>query len=490
MFSPSRIVVTAAAISVVLSAGAAMPANAATVGIKVLTYNTDNGVAADSQLNTMAAQNPDVVVLQEARDYQLATYVNGMNIRLGTTAWHGVYARHCQSGTQPTCTSYTSEAVMILTRLTTVSTDKTLIWAKDDYHIARATIHMKVALGDGTPVNVFACHLPALSDSQASRVAYVTAFQAWAQAFASPRLVGGDFNDSPGSPPIVAMTGQYNDAWAIGGSGPGYTHAHDGVTPTSRIDYWFSDKSGAETLASVKVVGSLTDSDHLAVVAAYNIPSSPVSISSPTETTLLDDHFGTFASTNWPYGVFTSSQDSTIPLAANGAFRIGALKDSMTGSHYNGISSRAYDLTNNGSASVQLVQPPNTATTAYAMFALGSDANNFYRWYESGNALVAEKKIAGTKSALVNLPYDAIADQFLRIRREYNSATGMNEVVFETAPNNAGVPGTFIERHREAWGASVIASAIRFELKAGTSSALIAPGTASWDNFHAVSNSK
>ena len=127
---------------------------------------------------------------------------------------------------------------------------------------------------------------------------------------------------------------------------------------------------------------------------------------------LLDDRFTTFVSANWPSGTFTSAQDTSIALTADGAFRIGALKSSMTGSHYNGVSSGKFDLTNNGYGWVQLVQPPNTATAAYAMFAAGSDGSNFYRWYESGNAMVAEKKIAGAKTTLVNLPYSSTAHQF------------------------------------------------------------------------------
>jgi endonuclease/exonuclease/phosphatase family metal-dependent hydrolase len=185
-----------------------------------------------------AAQNPDVVVLQETYTNQLVYYVNGLNARLGTTAWHGAYARHCMAGTAPTCTTWATETVTILTRLSTLSIDPILIWAKDDYRVARGAIHMTVALIDGTRVNVFGCHAPALADAQAARMTYLTTLQAWTQAFAGPRLVGGDFNDSPGTPPIGVMTQQYNDAWVLGGTGPGYTHTHDGMTPTSRIDYW------------------------------------------------------------------------------------------------------------------------------------------------------------------------------------------------------------------------------------------------------------
>lgn len=472
-----------------LACGAA--ANAATP-ITVLTYNTDHGGKLNGttgQLNTIAAQNPDVVVLEEASYTQLSEYVSGLNSRMNTTAWHGIYAQLCNTGTAPTCTVYDITTVMILTRLRTVSSSSKLIWAKDDYHVARPAVQMTVALADGTQVNVFGAHLPALSDAQTSRITFVNTLTTWAQSFAAPRLAGGDFNDLSGTSPITAMTQQYGDVWKAVGSGAGYTHSSTGTSLTSRIDYWFADLNGGATAVSAHTAGSLADSDHISLTATYNIPSKAVVVTL-SETTLLDDSFSTLNKTTWPYGVYTGAQDSTIALAVNGAFQIGALKDGVTGTHYNGISSAKYDLSSDGSMSVQLVRAPNVATDAYAMFAAGSDGNNFYRWYESGNALVAEKKIAGTKTTLVNLPYDAAADQFLRIRREYNSATGTNDIVFETAPNNAGTPGTYTIRYREAWNSNVVATAMKCELKAGTSDAIVAPGTVTWDHVHVAKNSK
>jgi endonuclease/exonuclease/phosphatase family metal-dependent hydrolase len=472
---------------------AAASASAAT-SIRVMTYNTHHGGLAtsptttDGQLDTIKAQNPDVVVLQEAYASQLSYYVNGLNSRFATSVWHGVAAKHCKTGTQPTCTDLPGESVMILTRLTTSAIDSRLIWAADDYWVARATIHMTITLADGTPVNVFVCHLPALSDAQASRDAYVTAFQSWASTFSGTRLVGGDFNDHPGTGAINEMTTSYTDAWAAGGSGAGYTHP--AATPTSRIDYWFTNSQGGAALTAVSVVADAVDSDHRPVVATYSVGSTSTAPSAPsvTETTLLDDAFTTLDRTKWPGGVFTGTQDSTIPLASSGGeLQIGSLKASMTGSHYNGISSPAYNLASGGYAYVRMAKPANTATLAYTMFAAGSDSNDFYRWYESGNSLVAEKKIAGVKTTLVNLAYDATADQFLRIRNAYNSATGATEVLFETAPNNNGVPGAFTVRYQESWDARVNLTAIKFELKAGTSDAVLSPGSAWWDTFHAAS---
>src|SRR5215207_10135587 len=90
----AAVVVRAAFVLSALLAGSHGVA-AATTPIKVMTYNTHHGgtaaspVSTDFQLDTIAAENPDVVVLQEAYSTQLAYYVNGLNARQHTTAWHG-----------------------------------------------------------------------------------------------------------------------------------------------------------------------------------------------------------------------------------------------------------------------------------------------------------------------------------------------------------------------------------------------------------------
>ena len=469
---------------------AAAPADAAT--IRVMTYNTYHGGTrtgtTGGQLDTIAAENPDVVLLQETQKSQVDDYVNGLNSRMGTTKWHAVYGDNCYKGTKPTCAEYRGEGSMILTRLTIVSTQTKLIWAHDDYLVARASVQMRVATSDGTQVNVFVCHLPALADAASARVTYVNDFVAWAGTFGGTRLVGGDFNAHPGTTPIVMMQQHYTETWSKVGSGAGYTH--EAVSPTTKLDYWFSN-SGA-TPTSTAVIADKVDSDHRPVVATFNLSgSSSPAPTSTGETTVLSDNFTTADRAKWPGGVFTGSTDSSIGLAATSSgLQIGSLKASASGSHYNGLSSAAYDLSSNGSASVQLVKAPNTATAAYAMFSVGSDANDYYRWYESGNDLVAEKRIGGAKTTLVNLSYSTTSHEFLRIRREYNSSTGVNEVVFETAPDSSGTPGTWTERHREKWNGSVDSTALRFELKAGTSESVVSPGSAYFDNFKAASNTK
>jgi endonuclease/exonuclease/phosphatase family metal-dependent hydrolase len=496
-------------------------ASAAPQAIKVMTYNTHHGGTAsspattDSQLDTIAAQNPDVVILQEAYSTQLDYYVKGLNARQNTTAWHGSYNKTCSTGVEPTCTKYTNESVMILTRLKTVAVTPRLIWAKDSYHVARATLRMSVATADGTQVNVFAAHLPALVAYAPARVTWVNTFKTWSASFAGPKVVGGDFNERPTEKAVIAMTQQFNDGWTVGGSGSGYTHMQDGTTTLyRRIDYLFFDKASGLTQTGVKVVGHVNDSDHVAVIATYVVPSTaaasataPAPTTAPTapvttaattpivpattQTTLFADRFDAVDAAQWPTRVITGTQDTTIPLAVGGGMlQIGALKESTTGAHYNGISSAAYNVSNNGCASVQLAQGLNPSTGAYAMFAVVRDTNNLYRWYQSGDALIAESKIGGVKKTLADLQYSPASHQFLRIRKETNAATGTQDVVFETAPGNNGVPGAYTERFRDSWAASVNASGVQLEIKAGTSGAEVGAGAAYWDNVLVASSCK
>jgi len=487
--------------SILLSAllvGSHAAAAAITVPIKVMTYNTHHGgtstspTTTQSQIDTIAAENPDVVLLQEAYYNQLSTYVDGLNSRQNTTAWHGSYNRSCKAGTEPNCTSLSSESVMILTRLKTVTVTPRLIWAKDDYHVARASIRMVVELADGTQVNVFVAHLPALVAYASARVTWVNTFKTWASSFGGPKVVGGDFNERPSEKAVLSMTQLYNDAWAVGGSGSGYTHMKDGTTTLyRRIDYLFWDKTSGSTQTSVKVAGDVHDSDHVAVVATFAVLSTAPQVPAVIETPLFSDSFSTFDATQWPARVITGTQDSTIPLSVlGGNLQIGALKDSVSGAHYYGISTGGFNLSINGCASVQLAQTASPATAAYSMFGVIKDTNNLYRWYHVGDSLVAEQKVAGVKKTLADLQYSATAHQFLRIRKVTNTATGTQDVVFETAPDNGGVPGTYTERFRDAWSSAVAATSLKVELKAGTSGAEVAPGSAYFDNVRVATNCK
>ncbi len=209
---------------------------AASAPIKVLTYNTHHGGTAtspattDSQLDMIAAENPDVVCCRKRIRRNSPTTSTASTLARTRPRGTGAYNKTCKQGVEPNCTTYTTESVMILTKLKTVAVTPRLIWAKDDYHVARATLRMAVALPDGTQVNVFAAHLPALVAYASARVTWVNTFKTWAASFDGPKVVGGDFNERPTEKAVGSMMETYNDAWAIGGSGYGYTHAKAGTT--------------------------------------------------------------------------------------------------------------------------------------------------------------------------------------------------------------------------------------------------------------------
>ncbi|MGH9830724.1 MAG: alkaline phosphatase family protein, partial [Blastocatellia bacterium] len=207
----------------------------------------------------------------------------------------------------------------------------------------------------------------------------------------------------------------------------------------------------------------------------------------PAETVLLADQFNqsTIDTSKWtPNDLFSGFTDTNVAVADTGQqLDIGPLSQAASGSHYNGLRSAATFNFTGSYCYVQIVTPPANDTAADAMLTVGTDVNNFYRMYiESGN-LIVQRKAAGSKSVLLTQSYDPVNDQYLRIR--HDASTG--SAVFETAPNNGGVPGSWKAIFSEPWNVSIPLTGMIFEIKAGTwQSEVTAPGTVVFDNFRAA----
>ena len=325
----------------------------------------------------------------------------------------------------------------------------------------------------GTPAayGTFTATLQAHDAYDASRVASATTtivVAPSAMSVATATLPDGQLRTSY-SATLAVSGGTGSATWALSaGSLPaGLTLSADGTisgTPS--------------TLGSASFTVTASDANWAGYVASRSLTLTV------GEQLLLEDTFAALDRTKWPGGTFTSDPDLTVPVSvSSGAFVVGPLKASTAGSHYDGMNSAAFGF-GDGSVSVQVVQP--ASGDAYTMFAAGYDINNFYRWYVSAGSLVVERKIAGTKKTLATTAYTPALHQYLRIRNESNPATGGADVVFEIAPDDNGAPGAFSVFYREGWDARVVTSAIRFELKAGTSTAVAAPGSAKFDNFRAT----
>src|SRR5438128_12092501 len=87
---------------------------AVTAKVRVVTLNTKRGGESpwnpSEQIAALAAEQPDVVLLQEALYLQLDQYRNGISAALHDGGgWSGSYARHCERGAALTCDKYGAE---------------------------------------------------------------------------------------------------------------------------------------------------------------------------------------------------------------------------------------------------------------------------------------------------------------------------------------------------------------------------------------------
>jgi len=209
----------------------------------------------------------------------------------------------------------------------------------------------------------------------------------------------------------------------------------------------------------------------------------------PAETVLLADDFNDNAldPAKWQANnLFSGFTDSSVPvIETNQHLEVGPLLRQVSGSHYNGLVSRQrYDFTN-AYAYVAVVQAPGTTTTADAMYTLGLDVNNYYRIYEEAGTLFIQKRLnAGSKVTMWSAAHDVTQHRYWRMRHD----TASGSVVFETAADNGGTPGTWTERWREAWGSAFIPlSNVLFEIKGGTwQSESGTPGKVIFDDFKAA----
>jgi len=175
---------------------------------------------------------------------------------------------------------------------------------------------------------------------------------------------------------------------------------------------------------------------------------------------------------------------SVTTSETNSRLQIGPLFAGLSGSHYNGIRSTSAFNFNGAYGYVELVQGPSASTKADAMFTIGIDANNYYRIYVEEGLFICQAKIGGSKRNIFVTAYSPASHRYWRIRHD---SIGGN-VVFETATDNGGTPGTWTLRASEPWNtAAVPLGALLFELKGGTwQPEPTAPGVVIFDNFRAA----
>jgi endonuclease/exonuclease/phosphatase family metal-dependent hydrolase len=128
----------------------------------------------------------------------------------------------------------------------------------------RACLEATIDLGDQT-LTFFSVHLGLNSEERERQLDEVLNYTADAPA---PKVLVGDFNANPDSHEIGRVLEQFDDAFAVAGTGTGYTSPAD--APGETIDYVFV--SPDISVLSAEVVPSLA-SDHLPVVARIRLTS-------------------------------------------------------------------------------------------------------------------------------------------------------------------------------------------------------------------------
>jgi hypothetical protein len=196
---------------------------------------------------------------------------------------------------------------------------------------------------------------------------------------------------------------------------------------------------------------------------------------------LFSDHFNdnSLNTALWSVGLITVPPDGSITVAETGGqLAIGPLKQNDSGNHYNGIFTVSTYSLLDAYAQVKAVTVPASSTSAGMLFSAAEDDQNHYRIFVAGGTLFFEKKVAGTKTTLGSVTFNATDHAYWRIRHDAVA----DAVVFETAPTAAGNWTT-----RQTAARQLALAAVYFELRAGTPGVQSAPpGTVVFDDFHAA----
>jgi endonuclease/exonuclease/phosphatase family metal-dependent hydrolase len=227
--------------------------------IRVMTYNIHQGISADFQVNldaiaeTIAAQNPDIIVLNEVNrarpNYGLIDTLPLIANRLGMDYVFGANYPDNQYGNA------------ILTRAPILESNNTHYRAEttETRGVLRAVIDSPIG-----KVTIYGTHLDHISGAKNVRAQQVAEFlQIWNKAPYS--ILMGDLNAEPGKPELQAIyQAGWVDALRVAGKDDAFTFWDPTPTPGRRIDYIFVTPDLRVIRADVIQTRA---SDHLPVIA-------------------------------------------------------------------------------------------------------------------------------------------------------------------------------------------------------------------------------
>jgi endonuclease/exonuclease/phosphatase family metal-dependent hydrolase len=217
---------------------------------------------------------PQVVVIEEAYQQYFNVYIDELQRQTGQQ-WYGAFATHCAAGNWngSGCSQAWYQGIGIFSTYPITGSSSTLFPYADCWTSARAGLRAAINVG-GTPVQIFAMHLQTGSCTSAAQARYnsMRDFKSWAGQFSTPQLVAGDFNADPDQIDTSSgMAPNFADSWSAVGTGSRFTAF--GPNPSMKLDYWFSDASGAiQPISSAVLNAPQSVSDHYPIQATFLIP--------------------------------------------------------------------------------------------------------------------------------------------------------------------------------------------------------------------------
>lgn len=232
------------------------------------TKGSDGVCNPDRIANTIVAQSPDVVSLNEvnfysgacAWDFDMGERLRSLVQQKTGQTW---YKQHVNvyGGTS-------GYGNVLLSRYQPVSSSSTLL------SYQRGVAQMTIAV-NGRYVNLFSSHFEYYESSW--RTVQITEAVSWMSGFSEPRIFLGDVNTWPNTSDYYLLATPYQDAWTAAQS-LGTATAYNGTGAThgsSRFDYAFHSRVSTLSLVSVTVpdtrVNGVYPSDHDPVVAVYRV---------------------------------------------------------------------------------------------------------------------------------------------------------------------------------------------------------------------------
>jgi endonuclease/exonuclease/phosphatase family metal-dependent hydrolase len=195
------------------------------------TKNSNGACDLTSPANTIVAQNPDVVSLNE------------VNFYAGTCGWIIDMSEQIQSLVQQkTGVQWYRQSVnaggvgnAVLSRIQPIASSSYLL----DYN--RGVAQMTIVV-NGRNINLFSTHVD--YDNASWRTLQTTEVVGWAPNFSDPRIIMGDFNTWPDTSDYAIIATPYQDAWVSAlSAGNGELHtlararrtaAHASITSITR----------------------------------------------------------------------------------------------------------------------------------------------------------------------------------------------------------------------------------------------------------------